>query len=766
MSIKLKLTPKRCMHPKVYNPNNDFYIYSCVSDNTEVEKHYKYGTFSILGKMQRLDLDVEYTAEIEVDKIDPIHGVSYSVINIYQEIPKTAEAQKDYLRALITDNQINEIYKAYPNDDIIELFKDNKLDYKKVKGFGEATYKRVRKKIIDNLDYQELFSSLGKYGVTYGVIVKLMEEFGSAELAIQKVRNNAYELTKIHGVGFKKADAIARNMAKEEIEVLLEQGSINRDQANEMFVEKVFKSPFRIQSAIKHIIEQEQTNGHTYIEQDNLLKNGIELLQIDYDLIEKQISQCDNIYIEGTKIALKSTYDTEEYISEWIKKRLKNNTELKFNVEDFISRMEEKYNISLSNQQKSFFDNVKNNNVNLLVGYAGCGKSMLQKLLRDLLIELGLTAKWIAPTGNAAKVLGGYIGEKAYTAHKAIGYGQNKEEKDLIIISEDFVVIDESSMLDVFIASAILKKIKNPSTRILFIGDSFQIPSVSSGNLLHDALESGCIPTTKLDIVFRQSEGGILDIMTKIRLNQKFIDNNFTGMIKFGDNMIIHCVAQEWMVDGYKHYYKLFLKKYKPEEIMVLSATKKGSLGTVSINKEIQSLVNPPSPDKVEIEFGEDGVLREGDYVINTRNTYGIENADGEETDIVNGDKGIIYDIVTDWKPDRSKYKDDDEEEKDLNGVYINFDQDDIKINMQEKFQLLHAWCLTKHKSQGGNAKSVLVIADKSHKWQLSANLLYVAGTRATEFAVIVCQADVINSAMKKVENLRRNTFLYDLLRG
>lgn len=409
-----------------------------------------------------------------------------------------------------------------------------------------------------------------------------------------------------------------------------------------------------------------------------------------------------------------------------------------------------------------------------------CGKSKMQNLLKDLLRELGKTAKWCAPTGNAAKILSGYIGEKASTVHKAIGYGQHKEVKDLIEILEDYVIIDESSMLDVFIASSILRKIKNPETRILFIGDNFQIPSVSAGNLLHDMIESGIVPLTKLDIVFRQSEGGILDISTRIRLNQKFIKDDCTERVKFGNDMIIHCVDQEWMVDGYKHYYNNFLKTHKPEEIMVLSPTKKGNLGTITINKEIQKIVNPYDINKKEIEFSEDGVLRVGDFIINIKNTYDIKNTEGETTEIVNGDKGLVYDILTDWKPEKkSRTKDsytygidlmvnEDEEDEvvDLNGIYIHFDLDDIQLTQQEKFQLLHAWCLTMHKAQGGNAKAVLVIADKSHKWQLSANLLYTACTRATGFAVIVCQAEVLNYAMKKVENLRRQTFLEGLLRS
>ncbi|GAA4880486.1 ATP-dependent RecD-like DNA helicase [Paenibacillus vulneris] len=776
--IKLDITPTKCLYPKVFNPNNDFYIYSCSTNSNDVEKN-KYGNITVKGKMQRLDLDITYKAEIEFAESHPTYGTSYNIISVYQELPKTLEAQKDFLRALITENQIYEIYKVYGEEDVIELFKEDKFDYKKVKGFGETTYKRVRQKIMDNLEYQELFANLGKYGITYDTIVRLMKEFGSAQIAIQKVKNNPYVLTKIHGIGFKKADAISRNMTKEEIQLLLDEGKITKKEAEKLFVEKVFESPFRIQSGIRHIIEVEQSKGNTYIEKKELLNQAVELLQIDFGLIDNEITATEGLHIESTMVALEETYKTEEYISNWINTKIKTSTELNFDVEDFILRMESLYSIKLSNQQRAFFYNIKKNSINLLIGYAGTGKSKMQSLLRELLKEIGLTAKWLAPTGNAAKILSGYIGEKATTAHRAIGYGMTKEEKDLTEIVEDFVIIDETSMLDIFIAASILKKIKNPETRVLFIGDAFQIPSVSAGNLLHDMLESEVLPTTKLDIVFRQSEGGILDIATKIRLGEKFIDNGTEGRVCFGNNMVIHCTEQEWMADGYRFYYDRFLVNHKPEEIMVLSPTKKGLLGTVAINKEIQTIVNPFSSQKKEIEFGEDNILRVGDYVINVKNTYDIVNINKEITEIVNGDKGIVYDLITDWKPqkdnlnfskDRYKFDDEDsekdeDEEIDENGVYVKFDLDEIKISLQDKFQLLHAWCLTMHKSQGGNAKAVLIICDKSHKFQMSANLLYTAVTRATDYVVIVCQADVINHAMNKVENLRRNTRLEELLK-
>ncbi|OPH61747.1 hypothetical protein BC351_00455 [Paenibacillus ferrarius] len=691
--------------------------------------------------MPKLELGLIHKAEIEgVD--DPKYGFGYLVHSIYQDVPKTVETQKDYLKAILTELQVGEIYKVYPDADVIELIKNDDFEYKKVKGIGETTYQRIRQKIIENLEFQDLFSQLGRYGITYDTIKKLIDEFGSSTIAIQKIKENPYVLIRINGISFKKADVIARNMG------------ISLD------------DPHRILSGIKHAIGEEQSKGHTYIVLKELLKNSFELLQIDTELIHNQLNSSlsaenPEIIAKGENIALNGTYLTEQSIARKMKGWLKNSEKLDFNVEKFIQSMEEKYKIALSEQQKEFFYNIKNYSVNLLVGFAGCGKSMLQKLLIDLLEQLGYTYKLLAPTGKAAKVLSGYADRKAMTIHKAIGYGQDKKEKDIIEITEDFVIIDEVSMLDVFIASMTFNKMMNPQVRVLLVGDAFQIPSVQCGNLLHDMLSSGEIPTTKLDIVFRQSEGGILDIATKIRKGQKFVDDDFTGMTKFGKNLTFHSVEQKWMPSGYKHYYQEFLKKYRPEDILILTPMKKGELGTFAVNKTIQEIVNPQNDNKKELVYTDDCTFRIDDYIINTKNTYEIMNTGNELAEIVNGDTGVIVDIVTDWKKDKNN----DDIQIDMNGIIVDFDFDTIRIPLDDIKQLLHSWCITKHKSQGSSAKVVIVILDKSHKFQANANLLYTAITRAVDEAVILCQAETVNFAMRKVENLKRHTFLMGMLK-
>ena len=370
------------------------------------------------------------------------------------------------------------------------------------------------------------------------------------------------------------------------------------------------------------------------------------------------------------------------------------------------------------------------------------------RFLIKLCDQLDLTYKILAPTGKAAKVISGYTNREAYTIHRAIGIRGDAEEN--IPITEDFVIVDEASMLDIKLAAKLLSRLENENVRILFVGDSFQIPSVGAGCFLHDCMESQVLPMTKLDIVFRQKEGGILDVATNIRLKKKFVENDFFGIKKIGNDCILASVPQEKMEGGYKYFYKELLKEYSPEQIMVLSPTKKGKLGTEAINKHIQEQVNPSDGKKKEIVIGKnkDVIFREGDYVINTKNTYGIFNIDEMETDIVNGDTGTIVKI------------DDFNKE-----VIVDFEFDIVPIPFSQLDQLQHSWSITKHKSQGSGVDAVIVIADKSHKFQLNANLLYTAVTRAKKALVILTQAETLNYAMKKIANLQRNTFLKDMLR-
>lgn len=734
MIIETTLVPEKLIYV-----NGDFRIYACSTEDPQIELN-QYGNATVKGTVQRLDIGIEYKASIEVAERHPKYGVSYNCISIYQDVPETVEGQRDFFLTLMTDNQVKALYEAYGDVDIIEMIKNNTFDHSKVKGFGPYTYERIKERVLEALEFKEMLSKFGKFGITYETLVKLADEYGSKEIAIQKLEADPYCLCVLDRWGFKRADVVARKMGF------------------------VHDHPFRIRSGIKYALEENQMSGHTYMYREDLLRTACDILELTEDIVNSEIEQTEGLKILDDKIALQKTYNAEHFIAKRLKEMLKDNSQLEFDPDEFIGRMEEKYGFKLSDQQREFFHKIKKSRVNLLVGYAGTGKSQVQKFLKELLDELKLRYVFLSPSAKAARVTTSYTGIKAKTIHKAIGYGKNKSERMLISIEEDFIIVDEASMMDIFIGNMLLQKIINPKARILFVGDGFQLPSIQSGNFLHDAVESGEIPTTKLDIVFRQSEGGILDIATMIRRGEQFVPDSFGGKKVFGNNFVLHCVNSAEIEKGYKYYYNSYLKSYDPTNIMVLSPTKKGQIGTVEINKYIQSEVNPEEDGRLEHKYGEVCTFRVGDYVINTKNMYDVLNYDDKGTELVNGDSGVILDIVT-GKDGKRKDEDGNLPEREQNGIVVDYDNDVIRMDFSEVSQLLHGWAITTHRSQGSAADAVLAIADKAHKFQLSANLIYTAITRSKERCVLLTQAETLNYAIRKVENMRRCTFMEMLLR-
>lgn len=746
-SIKLKIIPERMMFPKREADNkNDFRIYSCSTSNPEIITN-NYERFSIKGIMQRLELGTEYLAEIALDKVDPKFGATYNVVvPPHQEMPETIEGQRDFLSTMMTDNQLTELFKVYQGEDIIKLILDGNLDHKKIKNFGEKTVNRIKTRIEQNIEFKDMLGKYAKFRINYETLVKLKTIFGSMQLASQKLDECPYVLTQVNGFGFRKADKIARAMG------------VKMD------------DPERIKYGIRYTIEENEQQGHTFIQRDILIESAIAILEINQSLVEEGLTDTEGLVFIDDKVSLQNTYSAERYIaSTLIKMHLESPSDtLKFNPEEFISEIENKHKSILKNglthQQKDFFRMIHKNKVGLLVGYAGSGKTQLQKFLIELLDKLKLSYTLLSPSAQAAKVTKRYTGFEAVTIHRKIGFGTPKEEQDEKVIIEDFVIIDESGMADVFILSTLLSKIKNPKTRILFVGDDYQFCSISAGNFLHDAIQSGIIPLTKLDIVFRQEEGGLLDIATKIRLGERFLPDDFQGKKLFGKDLVIHCAQQSDMERGYKYYYNYLLGEFTPQEIMVLSPTKKNKLGTFIINKYIQNIVNKESPNKPEYSYGKDmeNIIRVGDYVLNTVNMYREMNINNEEVDIVNGDSGIVIDV----KFDNDKKNDDEDlPESEMKGIIVEFDSGPFRIDFGKAHQLLAAWCRTGHKAQGDSAPAILSIVDRSHKYQVSANMLYTMLTRSKKKAILLSQAETINFAIRKVESKRRNTHLCELLK-
>jgi exodeoxyribonuclease V alpha subunit len=727
--MEIRIKPTRLLWS---NEEDLYFIYGAEVNPEDMSKGVKlnkYGNISFKGTMPKLNEKEEYTVVLKPDDSSNYQG-SYILESIKKDRPETIEDQKEFLSAILTPNQIENIYSFYnEGQDVVGLIERGEFDYNNVKGLGDKTFEKLQKKVMDNIDVSEILAFCKKHDLKYTSIAKLVKEYKNPAIVMQKIENNPYVLTEVKGVGFRKADEIAKAMGYD------------------------LTSHHRIDSALRYIIGEENASGHSWIGLKQLLNRAIELLNISKTFIENRLNGDAEGIVKASddRYTRKSVYDAELEVAGSMTK-YRSNSKVLFDKEELDSILD-KYcadnEVELEENQRQFFHDWNENNILFLVGGGGMGKSWLQRILLELIARKSLTTALLAPTGKASKVMTGYTGKQASTIHRRAGvFGEDEEASKAI--SEDVIIVDESSMCDVFILAKFFKAIDNDYARILFVGDDFQLPSVGVGNFLYDSIHSNSIKISGLKKVFRQADGGILDIATKIRNGQTFLNDDADGRMVFGKDCVFWLTDQQFVRDGVIMNYKKTIQRFNPDDVVILSPTNKGKLGTVALNKEIQKIANPASANKKEKSFGKIDPItfRVGDSVMNTVNTYKIETSTGGTADIFNGDTGKILDI--------------DEKEK----VFI-IDFDGIKVKMTFGViltNLVHSWVTTIHKSQGSQYKVVILIVDKSMKYQLNANLIYTGVSRATQFLLVLGQAEAINHGIKKFANMQRRSFLQEFL--
>ena len=728
--IEVRIRP---MKELFFNEADSYGIYSAEVHSDDLENDVEvngHGNISIKGVMPKLNMGEEYIVQIVEDKNGKYKG-SYSLESIKKEKPITIADQKSFLETILTKNQIDNIFKVYSDgQDIVGMIETGEFEYSKVHGLGEKSFEKLRQKVLDNMDMSEVLAFCGKYGIKYPMIAKLVKQYKNPSIVIDKITMNPYILTEVKGVGFKKADEIAKAVGYS------------------------MTSPHRIDSALRHVITEENMNGHSYIGRKQLLNRAIDLLNITKGLIDERLDgEVDNILnVDDERFTKQNVYDSESYIAQRMtafkttSKKLFKTDELDKFLEDYC----EKNDVELEEHQYQFFHDWNENNILFLVGGGGMGKSWLQRILLALIDKKNYRTALLAPTGKASKVMAGYTGRMASTIHRKAGIFD--EDMDMVsLISEDIIIVDESSMCDIFILAKLFKAIENPNARILFVGDDFQLPSVGVGNFLYDVIHSECIKVSVLKKVFRQAEGGILDVATKVRNGESFLNDHAEGRMVFGRDCVFWLTDQAYVKDGVLKNYAKVIERFSQDEVVILTPTNKGALGTVLLNKEIQKIANPPSALKKEKAVGAKGyetIFRVGDTVMNTVNSYKVETVGGGTADIFNGDGGKIIDI--------------DEDDK---SFVIDFEGVVVKVAFGVILSsVMHSWVTTIHKSQGSQYKVVIIIIDKSSKFQLNANLLYTGLSRAKEFMLVLGQAETINYAIKKFANMERRSFLQELL--
>lgn len=731
-------------------------------------KQNKYNNVSILGELSDLTLGVEYevTAEEQTNK----YGTSYKVLNIRRDIPTTAEGTYLFLSEILTENQTKTLIENYP--DIIQKVRNNDLadiDFSKLKGIGAKTFEKIKDKIITNFCLMELVIEF-KNVLSMSIIKKIYDEYSSIDKLKERLKEHPYTtLTRISRIGFKTADSIILKLQEENI--------ID-------FGYDIKTSPDRCLSCILYLLEENENEGHTKMNLADLRQQCLKTVPACAEHFVNVIKD-ENIYYnkDNMEVSLRTTYETEKYIANTILSNLHNEN----NVWNFDTQKYKKVGeFELSDEQMQILDVVCKNNIIILNGFAGAGKTASTQGLINMLKDNNKSFRLMSPTGRAAKVLHENTNEPASTIHRGLGYAPpnqwayNEWQK----IHTDIVIVDEFSMVDIWLFKRLLDAIDFKHTKLLLIGDNAQLPSVSCGNLLHDFMEANIIPTVTLNKIFRYSSGGLMRVATDTRCCKEYLTKDMKSKATtFGDNqdyMFIDLASENIPKNVVALYKKLLDNGSSIEDIQVLTAKNVGECGSVELNNMIQRVANSNYGSEVNMKVG-DTTYYKGDLILQTVNNYEAEmvsvttvsadtegafesspfgenpfddidyhfnvyGSDSQTAFVANGETGIIKDICNTYVI------------VDFNGIHVKYYRNDMNM-------VKLGYAISIHKSQGGGFKKVILCTPQSHIFMLNSNLLYVGLTRMKEKMYHLGSLQSVNQAVKKKANLTRHTFMQNLLK-
>lgn len=747
---------------RVVYKSDSFSVYA-MTVNTEKFPYLvksKYGNISISGALPDLTPGVEY--EVFAEETIGKYGTTYKVLNVKRDEPTSEEDTFLFLHEILNEKQATVLCEHYP--DILQRVKENHLDdvdLNKLKGIKEKTFNKIVNKIVDNFCLTDIVAEFRGY-LTLPIIKKLYDRYTSIATLKNALKKDPYNaLTSIAGIGFIKADDILLNIEKASKESV--------DAGNEPIIDfeyDLISSKQRCLACVVYLLQQNESDGNTRKTFVELRRECIDTVPECSDFFD-DVVQDDLIYVDDDfNIALRKTYNKEKFIAEQIIKML---SECK-NVWDIdTNKFRTVNNFDLSDEQIEVLNLICKNNVVLLNGGAGTGKSFSTNAVIQMFDELKLKYYIFAPTGKAAKVSAEYTKRPASTIHRGLKYNPrgikyigddgkqhltywtyNKYNK----IDADVILIDEFSMVDVDLFYHLLDAININKTKLLLIGDSSQLPSVGCGNLLHDFIKSKVIPSVTLTKIFRYGEGGLMKIATDTRFCKPYLTKDMIGKLTaFGSNKDYTYIdmKSESMSNGVANLYsKLLEKGYTVEDIQVLSAKNVGECGTIALNNMIQKIANPNCNSDCNIKYG-DTIYYEGDIIIQKVNNYKAKNINDpnnpEEMLIANGETGKIKKIFSDK-------------------LIIDFDGNDIEYTKDNLAMISLGYAISIHKSQGGQFKVPIIVTPKSHTFMLDSNILYTALTRMKEKCYHIGTISTVNLAVRKKSNLKRNTFMKKLLRN
>lgn len=723
-----------CVEGIIYtNEDNGYTVCDLGTDDDDIVTIY--GIMPYICEGDRLTVYGEW-------KHNPKYGRQFSVDQYEKQLPANAMAILRYL----SSGAIKGIGKKTAQK-IVDMYGDNTLDVLEnhpewlsdIPGLSQKKAKQICEEFKQKAGIRTAMIFFRQY-FGASLTIKIYKRWGAASVDVAK--KDPWRLCKeIDGIGFEKADALAKNIGAD------------------------INSASRMSSGIKYVLSNiGMSNGHVCLKRDMLSFEAAKLLSSSAEDVneaiddmlsagELKIYRCDGCEYIFDRIS----YACEEYIAEKLSylDRLCPSIDVR-DINEFIKKEERLNGFEYAAMQKEAITEALSSGVMILTGGPGTGKTTIVKALLSIFLNMDMKVALCAPTGRAAKRLSESTACEAKTIHRLLEYdfggddeksGFRRDENNQL--AEDVVIVDESSMIDNILMSSLLHAIK-PGARLILIGDADQLPSVGAGNVLRDIIGSERFSTVRLNEIFRQAKRSLI-VTNAHAVNQGQMpildvkDNDFFFLARKSDREISATVTELCSTRLPRAYGDM------GKQAQVISPSRKGEAGTEHLNILLQDALNARGAGKKEYKYREI-TFREGDRVMQVKNNYELEWWRDDDTTgmgIFNGDIGIIEKIDTASSE-----------------ISIVYDDKHVVYDTSVLDEIEHAYAVTVHKSQGCEYPIVIIPAYRASPMLLTRNLIYTAITRAQKMVIIVGYSDVIERMVKNDHFSVRYTCLRHRLCG
>lgn len=738
-------------------------------ESTFNENHY---LGVLTGKVQQLELGLEYKIKAKIQYNPKYKNYSYSPLIAISEKPTSLEKQKKFLTTLCTEKQAKALLSQYPN--IIEDIMENKeIDLTNVKGIGDKIFTKIKDKVINNYVIQDILILLKPLGVSFNMVKKLIDFEENPVLLKNKILENPYILTQIRGLGFSRVDGIALKL-KPEMRISKE----------------------RVYAYLKYQLKKiGQQEGHTWISRKKLMgmvrKDIKECTEIYKEVLLKEEEKPRLLYMEDDKIGLLEYYNLVVNIVDKLYKI--NNMESMIEpfteeeMEQSINQTEMELGFKLTDEQIKGIKSINDNNVVIITAPAGAGKSTIIKGIFNLVKNAKIKEKFLkegynqiheedkindmpideeepllilsnnnsiinigqcALSAKASKRMKEVSQQEAQTIHRTLKWkGVSFEHNEDYPMKYHVNAMDEVSMVNDYILSNYLKAVK-PHSKLILIFDFAQLPPIGMGDFTRDILTSKTLCINKFTKVYRQGQdSGILMDANKIRVGQNPLKKPEPRIVhgKLRDMHYMFSDDKEKIQNVAINTYIKALETLSLEDICIITPRKKDCINSANeINIKIQDmLVNDSVPFVNRWKDGKQMKFKLGAKVIQKVNNY---NADKW---VFNGDEGYITDI-----------------QKDYFIITFNLEngKKEVIYALNEIDQIELGYALSVHSAQGSQYHTVICVFDMNSYKLLNRKILYTAITRAKKRCLLLCQPKTFKACIDDINNKPRNTFMKELI--